>query len=116
MCAHTSACVGGQGEQVWQEEGSVAQRGNEGGAGREEQPAPGVLSDASEKQALKTRDFTEGEEGKKKRKKLLSFSAALLVPRFPSPFVLKRECLNPQPGVRVGPSSCSDPARLCGSG
>ena len=40
-CAHTSACVGGQGEQVWREEGSVAQRGNEGGAGREEQPAPG---------------------------------------------------------------------------
>lgn len=68
MCAHTSACVGGQGEQVWREEGSVAQRGNEGGAGREEQPAPGVLSDASEKQALKTRDFTEGEEGKKREK------------------------------------------------
>ena len=42
--------------------------GNEGGAGREEQPAPGVLSDASEKQALKTRDFTEGEEGKKREK------------------------------------------------
>lgn len=41
--------------------------------GRCEQPAPRVLASASEKQALKTRDFTEeGEEGEKKKEVLNS--------------------------------------------
>lgn len=53
---------------MWPEEGSVGQRGSEGGAGRGEQPAPWVLSDASAKKALKTRDFTERGERQKERK------------------------------------------------
>ena len=61
-------CRGAQGKQVWPEEGSVGQRGSEGGAGRGEQPAPWVLSDASAKKALKTRDFTERGERQKERK------------------------------------------------
>ena len=60
-------CRGAQGEQVWPG-GQCRQRGSEGGAGSGEQPAPWVLSDASAKKALKTQDFTEGDERQKERK------------------------------------------------
>lgn len=60
VCSHVCMC-GAQGEQVWPEEDSVGQRGSE------EQLAPWVLSDASEKKALKTQDFTEGDEGQKEK-------------------------------------------------
>lgn len=82
--SHVCMC-GGQGEQVRREEDSVAQRGSEGGAGRKGQPAPRVLSDASEKQALRLGISQKGKKEKKEKKTLGTFLLFSWYRAFPAP-------------------------------
>lgn len=72
-CAHTSACVGGQGEQVWREEGSVAQGGMRAAPGGRSSQLLGFSQMLLKSKHLRLGISQKGKKEKKEKKTLELF-------------------------------------------